>query len=66
LICHVLDGSRKYVKVNKDMRFLPDESEQELLDRWCEAVRPGEVRCTSNWQNYLKDSGFNEIRVCGW
>jgi hypothetical protein len=30
MIYHVLDGSRKYMKVHTDLRVLPDETEQEL------------------------------------
>jgi hypothetical protein len=53
-IYQVLDGSRKYVKVDKDMRVLPAESEQDLLNRWFDFARANEIQCTSNWPRYLK------------
>jgi hypothetical protein len=33
MIYHALDGSRSYVKISKDFRVLPEETEQELLDK---------------------------------
>jgi hypothetical protein len=60
LIYHTLDCTRKYVKLNTDLRVLPDESEQELLDRWFEAVREARVKCSSTWQNNNNNDDNND------
>jgi hypothetical protein len=49
-----LDSTRKYFTRSVDLRVLPDETEQELIDRWFEELRAGRIKLSSSWLAHLK------------